>query len=289
MNQFKRQYLIKSGGKTIIDGTKADAPQVTFTVENVFGGGVSYAEISIYGLSRDNRELLSSRESREAAGYRDLELFAGYEGSLSVIFKGVIRNAFKNSPDGINQVVTMFCRSSGIEFENNRISKTFGESTPAIDVIKDVASGFDFPVSIYGDFSGEPVYISGLSISSDVKSALNELAVDHGFTWQIENQKTIIVKDGEVRSESAQTYDPNNLLIGGTEVTDVGANIVVKLNPSLTPYTYINIKSLSPRANYSGVYEREVNVKQGRYKILQTTHTGDFEGDTWESRAQCLR
>lgn len=289
MNQFKRQYLIKSGGKTIIDGTKVDAPQITFTVENIFGGGVTYAEIGIYNLNRDNRDLLTSRESREEAGYRDIELLAGYEGSLSVIFKGIIRNAFKNSPDGINQVVTMFCRSSGFEFENIKVEKTFGRSTPAIDVIRYIGSQFGFPISVYGDFSSEPDYMMGVSISTDAKSSMNELAVTHGFAWQIENKKTVIIKNDAVKSEVMEEYDPNSLLIGGTEVTDVGANIVVNLNPSLTPYTYINIKSVSPRASYSGVYEREVNVKQGRYKILQTTHTGDFEGDTWETRVQCLR
>ncbi|WPH64015.1 hypothetical protein vBVpP1_13 [Vibrio phage vB_VpP_1] len=289
MNQFRRQYLIKSNGKTLIDGTKADAPQITFNVENIFGGGVTYAEINIYNLNRSNRDLLTSRESREGAGYRDIELWAGYEGSLSPIFQGIIRNAFKNSPDGINQVVTMYCRSSGFQFENAKVSNTFGKETPAIDVIKYVADQFNLPVSIYGDFSSEPPYMMGLSISTDAKSSMNELAITHGFAWQIENKKTVIIKLDAVRSEAMESYDPNSLLIGGTEVTDVGANIVVNLNPSLTPYTYINIESLSPRANYSGVYEREVNVKQGRYKIYQTTHTGDFEGDTWETRVQCLR
>lgn len=289
MNQFKRQYLIKSNGKTIIDGTKIDAPQLTFTVDNIFGGGVTYAEISIYNLNRDNRDLLTSRESREKAGYRDVELWAGYEGNLSVIFRGIIRNAFKNSPDGIDQVVTMFCRSSGFEYENAKVSQTFGKQTPAIDVIRYVAKQFGFPISVYGDFSSEPKYMMGLTISTDAKSSLNELAQTHGFVWDIENKKTVIIKLDAVRSEAMESYDPNSLLIGGTEVTDVGAKIVVNLNPSLIPYTYINIESLSPRANYSGVYEREVNVRQGRYKIYQTTHTGDFAGDTWETRVQCLR
>lgn len=289
MNQFKRQYQIKSDGKVLIDGTLPDAPQVTFTVENIFGGGVTYAEINIYNLNRENRDLLTSRESREKAGYRDIELWAGYEGNLSVIFKGIIRNAFKNSPDGINQVVLMYCRSSGLEYENTQVSKTFGKGTPALDVIKFVAQQFGFPVSVYGDFSKDEPYMMGKSISSDAKSSLNELAVTHKFDWQIENKKTVIIKKDSVKSEAMEEYDPDGLLIGGTEVTDVGANIVVNLNPSLTPYTYINIKSISPRANYSGIYEREVNVRQGRYKILQTTHTGDFEGDTWETRVQCLR
>jgi len=289
MNQFKRQYQIKSNGKVLIDGTKPDAPQVKFTIENIFGGGVSYAEMEIFNLNRENRDLLSSRESREEAGYRDIEFLLGYEGNLSTVFKGVIRNAFKNSPDGINQVVLMYCRSSGFEYENAKISKTFGRSTPALEVINFTAQQFGLPISVYGDFSSEPDYMMGLSLSTDVKSAMNQLAVTHGFAWQIENKKTVIIKSDTVRSEAMETYDPDRLLIGGTEVTDVGANIVVNLNPALTPYTYINIESVSPRANYSGVYEREVNVKQGRYKILQVTHTGDFEGDTWETRVQCLR
>ena len=100
MNQFRRQYLIKSNGQTIVNGTNADAPQITFHAENVFGVGVTYAEINIFNLNRNNRDLLSSRESREEAGYRDIELWAGYEGNLSIIFSGIIRNAFKNSPDG---------------------------------------------------------------------------------------------------------------------------------------------------------------------------------------------
>ena len=289
MNQFKRQYQIKSNGKVLIDGTKPDAPQVKFTIENIFGGGVSYAEMEIFNLNRENRVLLSSRESREKAGYRDIEFLLGYEGNLSTVFKGIIRNAFNNSPDGINQVVLMYCRSSGFEYENSKISKTFGRSTPALEVINFTAQQFGLPISVYGDFSSEPDYMMGISLSTDVKSAMNQLAVTHGFTWQIENKKTVIIKGDTVRSEAMETYDPDRLLIGGTEVTDVGANIVVNLNPALTPYTYINIESVSPRANYSGIYEREVNVKQGRYKILQVTHTGDFEGDTWETRVQCLR
>jgi len=289
MSQFNRQYKILSGGLVLVDGTKEDAPQITFTVENVFGGGVSYAEIVIYGLNQSSRDTLTDRETREKSGLKDIELMAGYEGNVSTIFKGVIRNAFKNSPDGINQTVTMYCRSSAYEFEDKQIERTFGNETPAIEVIRGVAEAFGLPLLVYGDFSDQQPYMFGYSATGDVKSEMNSLAYTHGFAWQIENRKTVIIKNGEARTEDVTTYDPNELLIGGTEVTDIGANIVVNLNPQLTPYTFVDINSSSPRANYSGVYERTVSVKQGRYRTYQITHTGDFEGDTWETRAQCLR
>ena len=65
---------------------------------------MSYAEINIYNLNPENRDLLTTREKREKADLKDIELWAGYEGNLSVVFSGVIRNAFQSTPDGINWV-----------------------------------------------------------------------------------------------------------------------------------------------------------------------------------------
>ena len=298
MNQFNRQYLIKSNGETIVDGTKPDPPQIIFSTESVFGArnldgyGVSCAEISVYNLNPGNRKLLTSKEARDKYGFRDIELWAGYEGNLSRIFGGVIRNAFVNTPDGVNQVVTMYCRSSGGEYENTAISKTFGKMTPAEEVIRYVAGSFGFPVSIHGDFSLEPNYSRGLSLSKDTKSILNDLAETHKFVWQIENKKVVIIKEGAVRTASVKNYTPESLLIGGTEITEIGANIAVMLDPSLVPYGKVNIKSSSPVASFSGVYLRDVNIKQGEFTIYQVAHNGvfcDADGGVWETRTVCKR
>lgn len=288
MKQFNRQYKIFLGGELMIDGTQENAPQITFTVENIFGGGVSYAEITISNLNRESRRKLLTRKEREK--YQDIDFWAGYEDNCSAIFKGVIRNAFKNTPDAKTQNITLYCRGSGIEFENKSFSKTWGKDTPYEQIIRETAQQFGLPVVVNGDFSTLPKAIMGATLSTDVKSALTGLAEQFDFKWQIENRKVVLIKDGFTRGTRFK-YDQSNLLVGGTEVTEVGANVTVKLNPALTPYTVLEIESESPVASYSGVYDRDLpdTVGKGKYTIYQVTHTGDFCGKTWDTKNQCLR
>lgn len=288
MNHFNRQYKIYMGGELIIDGAQENAPQVTFTVENIFGGGVSYAEITISNLGRESRKKLLTRSERKK--YEDIDLWVGYEGGVSSIFSGVIRNAFKNTPDAKAQNVTLFCRGSGYEYESQQINKTWGNNTPYSQIITETAKTFGLPVVSHGDFSSLPVAMFGLTVSTDTKSALSKFASEFGFKWQIENRKVVIIKDGASR-EGLAKYDQRNLLIGGTEITEVGANVLVKMNPSLTAFTKIEIDSSNPQANFSGVYDRSLpdTVGKGVYTIYQVTHTGDFYGKTWDTRVQCIR
>lgn len=273
----------------MIDGTTSDALRVEFTVENLFGGGMSFAEIKIYNLNRANRNILISRKSRDNYDLQKIDFYAGYEGSCFSIFSGNIVNAFKNSDDGVNHVVTLYCTSAPANYDTARIEKVFGNNTPANDVIKFAAESFGLPAELYGDFPFK--YIKGMSLSTDSKEAMKELANEFNFDWQIENGKVVIVKDGEERTTSVKEVNQDDLLLGGTEITYTGCVITTLLDASFRPYTPVKVTTSNAVANYSGAYfDYSLDtINEGTYKVLQVTHKGDFTGETWETRSQCLR
>ena len=85
---YDRRFQLDLDGATFIAETEGRQFRITFNILHDFGGYVSYADISIYGLSRDT-------ETKAFKKGQDVYLKAGYADSIDYIFKGQLTNLFR--------------------------------------------------------------------------------------------------------------------------------------------------------------------------------------------------
>jgi hypothetical protein len=272
--KFNRTYQV------VVDGTvflsSADNAAVTFTVENNLGGGVSFADIEIFNLSESTNQQLKQ--------HKKIELHAGYDGDMGCIFRGYIVNVLSTYDDGLNKPTLLSCRSWSSAQSNIKINKAFGKGTPTIDVVRHVAEAFDLPVTINGSLTTQ--YARGYTV---VGAPVN-LSREHDLSWYVDASGVVISIGGELRKSSVE-YNKDNLLMGRTEITEIGCNVAVKLDYKLLPNMRATITPASYKINFEGVRLRPILIKEGDYRVLSVIHEGTYNhgDDAWRSTAECVR
>ena len=249
--------------------------RVVFNVLLDFGGFNTYAEIIIYGLSR-------STEAKILKKHEYVALRAGYEDSIDYIFKGEIVNLIREK-----HLVRIICKGGALAQDTKTINVSLGGGVTPQALCRACASAMDLPIVINDDdFSGQSPYISGYVMAGDPKMYLNKLGKAHNFGWLIEGEKIVIVGNESSRSGLTQIISAANGMVGVPEITEVGANVTVKLSPSIKIGGRFEIKSEFAQVNYSNIYFQDVpeTLGQGTYNIHKLEFTGDSYGDSWDTR-----
>lgn len=288
---FGRVYKLEVGnaGEVLtIDGFPAagnEAPaQVQFTVTQTPQAHRSYAEITVFGLKKSTRE----------RAYNEFELVtlqAGYQNRYGTIFKGQIEN-IEIGRDGADSFIKLFCQSATQEWPDAFVGKSWGENTPAIDIIRDVAGTFGLPVEIVGEFGNLPKAILGRTLLSSGRSAMNELARNYQFSWFIENERMIVIKDGAEREgQERPKYSPMMGLIGTPQVTQIGVDVNVLMDPVIRPGNLFDVESETGELTFNGVYYQTFprTLGTGTFQAVSMVHEGDFYGDTWQTSIEGVR
>ena len=277
--RYKRVYKIIIGtgdSALIIDGFK-DAPlQVRFAVDQTPSNNLAYAEITLFGLSRETRERIKTSQE-------PIQLIAGYASDYGTIFSGQIFTV-ESSREGVSTYTRLFCRSGG--GAKNAVLAV-GKGTPQKDIIRKVAETLFKPVRFVGNFDSLPVATGGKTIARNSIQALNELAKAFSFTWIIANGELIITKDGAATND-VYTYSLRNGLIGTPSITMLGVDATVLLSPNIRLSDKFKIKSELGQFSFN-----EVNIKNypqtlgaGIQKVNSIVHTGDFYNGAWETKLE---
>jgi hypothetical protein len=293
---FGRVYEVtiefQDGSTRVFDGiTQGRAPlQVTFSIDQTPSSHRAYGEISIYGLSKKSRRDIYERFSA-------VTLKAGYREQYGTIFAGSIENV-EIGRDGPNTFLTLFCQSGAEEWPDAKIKEPFGKNTPYKEIIRAVAETFGYPVSFIGDFDlGRALKGKNFGVM-DSKAAMRQLArgFEPSFDWFLASTgEMLIVRDGADRGDNAQSfaYTPANGLIGSPEITDLGVNINVLLNPLVRVYDRYTVESETRAFSFAGVYyqtrEFPETTGESANRVISVNHQGDFYGDTWQSSLEGQR
>lgn len=258
--------------------------RVTFLVQHDFNGSQSFAEISVFGLNREN-------ENRIFEKYRNVTLQAGYPEIFGPIFKGQIVNVQREvlTSDG-TRGIKMFCYSGRRETDTAFINQSFGPSTPIAEIIRILVAIQGFPVELVGDFSGLPLRSGGTVLQGDPKALIKSFERIYGFKHTIENNVALVVKDGAVREGDIYVLSARTGMKGSPVVTDTGIEVICALNPVIQLNQLIKIDSLSPEFAFGGAYWYKVprSVGEGLYKVSTMIHAGDTHGAAWDTQIMCL-
>ena len=285
-NFYGRQFELYISNREVpfIEATNDRQFKVVFNILLNFGGFNSYADIAVYNLSKDTEGQVFKKG--EYVGFR-----AGYKDTIDYIFKGEIVNIIREKV-GSHKVTRLICRSGAVSQEKSTINKSFGENVSVVDLCKACADALGFPLIIKNsDFPEKSPYLSGAHLVGDPKKHLNKLAKSHNFKWIIDSEKVVIVGGGSSRGGAIVTVSASNGMVGIPEITEVGADAIVKLNPTLKIGGEFEIKSEFVQVNYSNVFFQDVpeTLGQGIYIIQRLQYDGDTYGDTWDTKVAGVR
>lgn len=285
-NFYHRQFELFISNRDIpfIAATNERQFKLTFSILLDWGGFNSYADIAIYNLSKDTEGQVFKKG--EYVGFR-----AGYEDTIDYIFKGEIVNIIREKL-GSNTITRLICKGGVLSQEKSTINKSFERDVTIQELCRACAEALGFPITLNdNDFPETSPYIHGYHLTGDPKVKLNQLAKSHKFKWLIESEKIIIVGNNSYRKGDIVTVSASNGMVGVPEITEIGADAIVKLNPTLRMGGQFEIKSEFAQVNYSNVYFQDVpeTLGQGIYTIKRLQFDGDTYGDTWDTKISGIR
>jgi hypothetical protein len=280
---YSRVWELTINDKPFIAATEERQFRIVFDVLIDFGGSISYADIAIYNLSIETANIAFKKGA--FVGLR-----AGYVDNIDSIFKGRIVNIFyeRSGPDTITRIVAR----GGTQPDTQSVNTTLGAGVKLPDIIRELAKAIGYPLVIdENDFANIPPYIRGKVLYGDPRVYLDQLAETHKFTYTIDNDRIIVVGNGSFRKGSPVIISEFTGMEGIPEITEVGADVIVRLTPSIRIGGRIDIQSKFRTFNFSNVYFQDVPASAGVgiYRVFRLNHTGDNYGDTWSTKVTGFR
>ena len=283
---YNRQFELFISDRNIpfIAATNDRQFKITFSILLDFGGFNTYADIAVYNLSRDTEGQVFKKG--EYVGFR-----VGYVDTIDYIFKGEIVNIIREK-QGSDTITRLICKGGALSQERSTINRSFESGVTVQELCRACAEALGFPIIIDdADFPATSPYLSGYHLTGDPKIKLNQLAKSHNFQWLIESEKLIIVGKTSFRKGNVITVSASTGMVGVPEITEIGADVTVRINPTLRIGGRFEIKSEFAQVNYSNVYFQDVpeTLGQGIYIIQKLQFDGDSYGDAWDTKISGLR
>lgn len=278
-----RVFEVLLNDQSFIAQTTGRQFRVTFNVLIDYGGFNTYCDIRFYNLAQTTAAKAFARDTT-------IGLRAGYDNTIDYIFRGAIRNVFKerNGPDVITRVIAR----GGTKFDKPVINQTFDKGAGIVEMINACCSSLGYPVVIdSGQFSDIQPYIRGQVLNGDPRQKLTELAETHNFSFVIENDKIVVNRNSGFRQGPPVVISEANGMEGIPEISEVGCDVSTRLNPKLKIGGQIDIRSELRTFNFSNLYFVDIppNAGTGIYRVFKINHVGDSWGNDWTTKIESRR
>ncbi len=271
----ERPFIEQTGGRQF-------QMQAEITVD--FGSYNSYADISIYNLSRDTENRISKRGERVIVS-------AGYHDSIGTLFTGDIVNIFREK-SGTSKITRLICRGGGSDLESKTVTTTLGAGTSVVTALQEIASALGMPLVVNAeDFAGGTPYARGVALDGDPAGLLKTLSESHDFRWVIDNGRLVVVRNGSARAGTTKLITQFTGMENAPDVTDVGCDVTTRLDHTIKIGGKFRVESSFKNYNFSGMYFRNIpeSAGSGEYRIFKLVHSLDSHGDSWSTRITGIR
>ena len=135
------------------------------------------ARISVYNLGPTNRNLFE-------ADHQGVELSAGYDGEVKLLFRGVTTNVTQDKQKTFYKT-TFYCGDGEKEYGTQKFNKSYSKNTKIELILNDMAKALGLPKEIIF-LEKAATLLKGRSFSGLCKDALTELTKDYKLQWSIQ-------------------------------------------------------------------------------------------------------
>lgn len=255
-NKFNRNYLLSVQKK---DGSQLDV-QLPFTIEfditrNILSSA-NVCSIRIFNLSDNNRNLIR-KNINDYGDLRTVQLRAGYNKNIPIIFLGNITQAW-SVREGVNFITSIECFDGGYAFANGITSTSFPSGTTQADVIKNLLGSLKgVSVGKVGNYPG--TLGRGNAYSGSTTNILTELS---GGGFFIDNGKANALKTNECLQGDLLLIDSASGLLGTPVLEQTILNFDMLFEPRLIVGQKISLRSQNDPSFNSD------------YKVISVKHRG---------------
>lgn len=292
MQQWLRECYVRVGK---INGIEINGLRIVFDVKLSIESDPNTAEIQIYNLNQQSRDLITKEFER-------IELYAGY-GTAELIYSGDIRTV-NTHRDGADLITTVFSGDGDEALKKSTVNTTLpaGRNTAKAAVLE-IAKTFKLPIGDIAGLDDLPGYNRDLVLSGSSKSRLDMLAKRYDFQWSIRSGAFEATKRDATIGD-VYSINPDSGLVGIPEVKEEAyIAFTCLLNPHIMPSRIVEVTAVTAtltsyesKPQSSGKREdgkpsaasqvsadsmgRNAKFEGGAFKVEEMSFTGDnLRGD----------
>jgi hypothetical protein len=249
---------------------------ILFNINKTLLGFPARGRIDIFNLSENNIQKITKK-------YTDVELFAGYEGKVALIFRGNVMNFAKNHV-GPTSVFTLIVKSSTAAWEGSTFTKTYRAGTTPATIINEVVRSFGGVIP--GQVLTSPDWVPSLAdvtYTGSSRRVMDQLARDYNFDWNIVEGEVIVTpRNQALLDKPPYVVTPTTGLIGSPVLTEQGVDFRLLLNPAILLGRQIEMRSEFAELGQSNLEFRKVrNTADGIYKVMDIRLVGGTRTLDW--------
>ncbi len=289
IRQYKRraQVIVGKGG----EGISITALRIQFEVIKDHQPYPNRATIKIFNLSDSNQQKIRFE-------YDEVILNAGYEGGVSMIFRGNIKHVYRYR-EGNDWIVEIDAGDGDRDYRNAVINESFAAgSTDAALVDRIVGT---FTTTKKGAVQGVAATgrVRGKVVSGNAHAVLSDLARQNDCHWSIQDGQLQIVPVTGYLETDVVVVNSTTGMLGVPEQDDKGILINMLLNPLLRINGRVKLDNENIRRKRldTATEQEKAEAAQkkpamldpnGLYKIYKVTHKGDTRGQEWVSKTETV-
>lgn len=238
--------------------------RVQFKVTRTLTKHPNACDITITNLAESTRVDLETKPLL-------VELHAGYDGDLKLMYNGDLRFGMTKQ-EGVQWETLLQLGDGDCMHRWARVNKSYSAKTSVRTVLKDCAKsmGFQLPEHLAKDPKLDHTFETGKTSHGPSRDELTRLLSPFGYHYSIQNGVLRILRDDQTHSNSALILGKEQGMIGTPEFgspprSGKPPHMTVKflLYPELTPGDRVELRS---------------KVKNGLFRLESVKHTGDTHG-----------
>ncbi len=246
--------------------------RVQFEITKSLGKHPNTCEVTISNL--DDRSIVAFQKRPIR-----VHVEAGYEteGGPRLLFVGDVRAGSGTKTIDTDTETKLLLGDGSRAFAEGRINRSYTRGTPVRTLLRDAARslGLELPHEVDVSPAVQTAIASGEVVSGYASDELSRLLAPFGYTFSIQNGRLQILRDNEVRPG---IFVLSEGIIGSP---DHGVPDKKGRPPRMTV-----LHELYPEILPGGTIEVISKDIKGRFKVIRVKHTGDTEGDEWESEIE---
>jgi hypothetical protein len=270
---FKRAWKVK------VDTLQFSELDISFEVEKTGRREPNKCSLKIWNLTRDHRRQLEALTVRRGQGQIRVELEAGYQNQLGLIFRGDLRRAssHREGPDVITEVEG---EDGGRAVLWGRVNRSFPAGTPVETVLRACAEAMGVGMGNLAEASagarlegGGNTFAEGTVLSGPAAEELDHLLRSMGLRYSVQNGVLQILQRGQALQTTAVRLSPTTGLVDSPEVNADGTvSATCLLNPDIYPGRQVQFDSVD---------------LAGTYRVEKAKYQGDSFGGEWYIHMEC--
>jgi hypothetical protein len=262
---------------TDLDPTDPSKPglDVAFSVTKTLKKEPNTIDLTIYNLNEKHRNQIAKVEDPV------VQVEAGYEDGMSLIFSGQVRGAF-SFREGPDWVTELHSGDAEKKLKNSRISKSYKKGTKLATVINDLVVQLgvgrgNIDTIVLDPFleflEGGNETLNGMVVDGSCREQLDSLLVSMGYEWSVQDGDIQVLENNKPLPGTAFLLTPGSGLVDSPRIGSEGLIEVTSLmNGQIIPGSTIAIESNQ--------------IPKSFYRAERCDYVGDIAGQDWYTQIE---